>query len=139
MMSGPYIMPSEANLAAFNSLPDDEPIHMLNFLKYRDQAEYPDGHEHGEKGWTGARAYEEYIKRLGSIFERIGARIVWQSTFQATTIGSPDEVWDDMLIAEYPSAKVFLEMINDPEYQAVTINRAAGLLDSRIFRTKPGT
>ncbi len=138
-MTERYIMPGEANLVAFGALPDDEPIHMLNFLKYRDKAEYPADHEHAGKGWTGQRAYEEYIEQLGPIFDRIGARLVWRSSFQATTIGSPDEVWDDMLIAEYPTAKVFLEMVGDPEYQLVTINRAAALSDSRIFRTKPGT
>ena len=138
-MTERYIMPGEANLAAFGALPDDEPIHMLNFLKYRDKAEYPADHEHAGKGWAGQRAYEEYIEQLGPIFDRIGARLVWRSSFQATTIGSPDEVWDDMLIAEYPTAKVFLEMVGDPEYQLVTINRAAALSDSRIFRTKPGT
>ncbi len=132
-----YIMPDEANLAAFSAIPDGEPIHMLNFLKYRDQAEYPADHASVDNGWTGERAYEEYISQLGSIFERIGARLVWRGLFQSTTIGSVDEVWDDMLIAEYPSARVFLEMIADPEYQAVTINRAAALSDSRIFRTKP--
>lgn len=132
-----YIMPSEANLAAFGALPDNEPIHMLNFLRYRDHAEYPAGHENAGNGWSGQKAYEEYIKRLGPIFERIGARLVWRGAFQATTVGSPGEVWDDMLIAEYPSAKVFLEMVGDPEYQLVTINRTAALSDSRIFRTRP--
>ena len=54
-----YIDPSRANFEAFKALPRDEPIHMLNLLLYRDQAEYPEGHEHHGNGWSGRRAYEE--------------------------------------------------------------------------------
>ncbi|MDP5103613.1 MAG: DUF1330 domain-containing protein, partial [Erythrobacter sp.] len=46
-----YIDPSPENFAAFKDLPRDEPIHMLNLLRYRDHAEYPEGHEHAGKGW----------------------------------------------------------------------------------------
>ena len=48
-----------------------------------------------------------------------------------------DEVWDDLLVVEYPSARAFLQMISDPEYQAGGVNRTAALADSRLFRTSP--
>jgi hypothetical protein len=40
-MADSYIDPSPANFQAFKDLPRDEPIHMLNLLEYREQAEYP--------------------------------------------------------------------------------------------------
>jgi len=137
MMNENYVGPSEENFASFGSHPEDHLIHMLNFLKYRKTADYPEGHEHAGKGWSGRRAYEEYLKAIEPIFERIGAKIIWKSAFQATTIGSPDEVWDDMLTAEYPNSQVFLAMVSDPEYQAAGVNRTAALTDSRLFRTNP--
>mgnify|MGYP001383529387 CR=1 FL=1 len=82
-----HINPSEANFQAFKDLPRDEPIHMLNLLEYREQAEYPEGHEHVGKGWSGRRAYEEYGKTSGPIFRRVGGTIVYYDT-----LWSADEV-----------------------------------------------
>ena len=132
-----YIEPGPDNMAAFMALPDDTPINMVNFLRYRDLAEYPDGHEHAGKGWSGRRAYEEYGRAIAVPFTRVGAKVIWRGAFQATTIGAADEVWDDLLVVEYPSARAFLQMIGDPEYQAGGVNRTAALADSRLFRTSP--
>lgn len=136
-MTESYLHPGPDNMAAFMALPDDSPIHMVNFLKYRDVAKYPEGHEHAAKGWSGERAYQEYGRAIAAPFTRVGAKVIWRGAFKATTIGDPAEQWDDLLVVEYPSAKAFLEMINDPEYQAGGVNRTAGLADSRLFRTDP--
>lgn len=136
-MTESYLHPGPENMAAFMALPDDTPINMVNFLRYRDLAEYPDGHEHAGKGWSGRRAYEEYGRAIAVPFTKVGAKVIWRGAFQATTIGAADEVWDDLLVVEYPSAKAFLQMIGDPEYQAGGINRTAALADSRLFRTSP--
>ncbi len=137
-MSETYLGPSEANFAVFSAHPTDEPIHMLNFLKYRDQAEYPDGHENAGKGWTGREAYEEYGRAIAVPFTKVGAKVIWRGGFQATTIGPAGEAWDEFLIVEYPSSQAFMTMISDPEYQAGGVNRTAALVDSRLYRTKPG-
>ena len=136
-MTDNYLHPGPDNMAAFMALPDDTPINMVNFLRYRELAEYPDGHEHVGKGWSGRRAYEEYGRAIAVPFTKVGAKVIWRGAFQATTIGAADEVWDDLLVVEYPSAKAFLQMISDPEYQAGAINRTAALADSRLYRTSP--
>ena len=58
-----YIDPSPSNFHAFKDLPRDEPIHMLNLLRYRDLAEYPEGHEHHGNGWSGRRGGPASIPR----------------------------------------------------------------------------
>ena len=136
-MTDNYLHPGPDNMAAFMALPDDTPINMVNFLRYRELAEYPDGHEHVGKGWSGRRAYEEYGRAIAVPFTKVGAKVIWRGAFQVTTIGAADEVWDDLLVVEYPSAKAFLQMISDPEYQAGAINRTAALADSRLYRTSP--
>ena len=136
-MTDSYLHPGPDNMAAFMALPDDTSINMVNFLRYRELADYPDGHEHAGKGWSGRRAYEEYGRAIAVPFTRVGAKVIWRGAFQATTIGAADEVWDDLLVVEYPSAKAFLQMISDPEYQAGAVNRTAALADSRLFRTSP--
>jgi uncharacterized protein (DUF1330 family) len=132
-----FIDPSRANFDAFKALPRDEPIHMLNLLLYREHAEYPDGHEHASKGWSGRRAYEEYGATSGPIFRRVGGRLIWRGAFQAMVTGPEDLRWDDGFVAEYPSAAAFLEMIKDPDYQRAVVNRTAALVDSRLVRFAP--
>ena len=136
-MTETYIDPSRANFEAFKDLPRDEPIHMLNLLQYRDRAEYPAGHDHAEKGWSGRRAYEEYGKTSGPIFRRVGGSIVWRGTYQTVVTGPDAMHWHDGFIASYPSAAAFFEMIKDGDYQAAVVNRTAALSDSRLVRFSP--
>jgi len=132
-----YIDPSRANFDAFKALPRDEPIHMLNLLRYRQRAEYPAGHPNEAKGWSGRRAYEEYGVTSGPIFRRVGGTLVWRGAFQTMVTGPDNEVWDDGFVAQYPNAVAFLEMIKDPDYQQAVINRSAALSDSRLVRFAP--
>ncbi len=132
-----YIDPSPGNLEAFKALPRDAPIHMLNLLLYRDEALYPEGHEHAGKGWSGRRAYAEYGKTSGPIFGRVGGSIVWRGVFQTMVIGPDDRRWDDGFVAEYPNSGAFFEMIKDPEYQLAVVNRTAAIADSRLVRFAP--
>lgn len=133
-----YIDPTKAGFKAFKDLPRDEPIHMLNLLLFRDDAEYPEGHEHHGNGWTGRRAYKEYGKTSGPIFRRVGGSIVWRGAFQAMVTGPETREWHDGFVAEYPNSGAFFEMIKDPDYQLAVVNRTAALADSRLVRFKPG-
>ena len=133
-----FIDPSRENFEAFKALPRDEPIQMLNLLLYRDLAEYPEGHEHADKGWSGRRAYEEYGKTSGPIFTRVGGSIVWRATFQTMVTGPSDRQWHDGFGAQYPNSSAFFEMIKDADYQQAVVNRTAALIDSRLIRFKPG-
>ena len=82
---------------------------MLNLVRLRAQAAYPDGREA-----TGAEAYAAYGRESGPVFERLGGRIVWQGRFELMLIGPQEERWDHCFIAEYPSVAAFVEMIRDP-------------------------
>lgn len=136
-MSG-HIDPSREGFDTFKHLPRDEPIHMLNLLRFKDLADYPDGHDHADKGWSGRRAYREYGRTSGPVFSRVGGVIIWRGTFDCTLIGPAHERWDDGFIAQYPTAAAFLEMITDPDYQRAVVNRTAAVLDSRLVRFAPG-
>ena len=133
-----FIDPSRENFEAFKALPRDRPIHMLNLLLYRDEAAYPEGHEHAGKGWSGRCAYEEYGRTSGPIFTRVGGSIVWRGTFETMVTGPSDRRWHDGFVASYPNSGAFFEMIKDPAYQQAVVNRTAALLDSRLVRFEPG-
>lgn len=138
MSSETFIDPSPANFQAFKNLPRDRPINMLNLLLYGDLAEYPDGHEHAGKGWSGLRAYQEYGRTSGPIFRKLGGQIIWRGTFETMVTGPEGRRWDDGFIAQYPNAGAFFAMIKDPEYQLAVVNRTAALVDSRLVRFAPG-
>lgn len=137
-MSEVYIDPSPANFQAFKDLPRDTPINMLNLLLYREKAEYPEGHEHAGKGWSGKEAYKEYGRTSGPIFARVGGKILWRGRFETMVTGPEARQWHNGFIAHYPDAGAFFEMIKDPEYQLAVVNRTAALVDSRLIRFAPG-
>ena len=137
-MSGEaHVDPTRAAFDAFKALPRDVPILMLNLIRYRDLAAYPEGHEHAGKGWSGERAYQEYGKTSGPIFQRVGGSVVWRGAFQTVLTGPADEHWDAAFIAQYPNSGAFLEMVTDPEYRLAVVNRQAAVQTSRLIRFAP--
>lgn len=132
-----YIDPSPETFQAFKDLPRDTPITMLNLLLYREHAEYPEGHEHAGKGWSGRRAYAEYGRTSGPIFRRLGGQILWRGRFETVVTGPSGESWHDAFVAQYPNAGAFFAMIKDPDYQQAVANRTAALSDSRLIRFAP--
>jgi len=130
-MSG-HIDPMRETFGAFRRLPDEGPVHMLNLVRLRQIAAYPDG-----RVSTGAEAYAAYGRESGPIFRRVGGRIAWSGDFQLMLIGPADERWNLCFIAEYPSAAAFVEMVKDPDYQKAVVHRQAAVEDSRLIRTSP--
>lgn len=108
------------------------PIHMLNLVRFREQAVYADGRE-----MTGREAYDAYGRESADALARVGGRIIWRGTMEMMLIGPDDKKWDLCFIAEYPSVDAFRDMQRDPQYLAAVENRQAGILDSRLIRMKP--
>ncbi|HEY0105591.1 MAG TPA: DUF1330 domain-containing protein [Rhizomicrobium sp.] len=131
------IDPSREQFDRFKSLPRDEPIHMLNLVRLRDVAAYPQGHPDHGKGLSGLDAYRAYGRTSAAVFKRVGGRQLWVGRPDAVVTGPADETWDLAFIAEYPSAAAFLEMVTDSGYREHVKHRQAAVLDSRLIRLKP--
>lgn len=127
-----YVDPTKERFAAFRDLPRSGPIHMLNLVRFRLEAAYPDG-----RRATGAEAYAAYGRDSGPVFRRLGGRIVWRGQFDFTLIGPAEERWDEVFIAEYPGADAFIEMLRDPVYREAVKHRQAAVEDSRLIRLTP--
>lgn len=129
--------PTRAQFDAFKALPRDEPIHMLNLVRCRDVAAYPEGHSNHGKGLSGRAAYAEYGRTTGPIFRRVGGTIVWSGRPEAVVTGPEGEAWDLAFITAYPNAAAFLAMVVDPDYRELVKHRQAAVEDSRLIRMAP--
>jgi len=128
-----YIDPTKEAFAAFRAADRPGPIHMLNLVRLRERAAYPDGREA-----TGAEAYSAYGRDSGPVFVRLGGVIVWRGKFELMLIGPESERWDLSFIAQYPSVEAFVAMIRDPVYREAVKHRQAAVEDSRLIRLAPG-
>ena len=127
-----HIDPTKEAFAAFRANDREGPIHMLNLVRLRARAAYPDGRQA-----SGADAYAAYGRESGPIFARLGGKIVWRGQFEQMLIGPSDERWDHCFIAEYPSIAAFASMFKNPTYREAMIHRQAAVKDSRLIRMAP--
>ena len=129
-----YVDPTKETFAAFRAADRAGPIHMLNLVRLRDRAAYPDGREA-----TGAEAYAAYSRESEPVFAGLGGKIVWRGRFELMLIGPEAERWDLAFTAEYPSVAAFVAMIRDPAYREAVKHRQAAVEDSRLIRLQPGS
>lgn len=132
MSGNGYINPEREAFGAFQAMERAGPVHMLNLIRLRDVAEYPDGTK-----VSGREAYATYGRESAPIFQRVGGKIVWRADPELMLIGPQEEKWDIAFIAEYPSPAAFVEMVKDADYQKIVIHRTVAVLDSRLVRTQP--
>ncbi|PZN93079.1 MAG: DUF1330 domain-containing protein [Alphaproteobacteria bacterium] len=129
------VMPQPEQAQAFFAGPDHGPMVMVNLLKFKDQAEYPDG---AEPGLTGKEAYLRYGAAVQKCLEMVGGRAVFSGDVTGLILGEVEELWDMVALAWYPSPQAMLQMVGLPEYQGIEIHRFAGLAGQLNIRTAPG-
>jgi uncharacterized protein (DUF1330 family) len=127
-----HVDPTREQFNAFKALPRDTPIMMLNLIKLKETATYPDGDT-----CSGADAYRRYGEHSGPIFRRLGGEIIWRGHQECMLTGPADKHWDIAFVAHYPNAGAFLAMVTDPEYQAIVVHRTVAVEDSRLIRFAP--
>ena len=129
-----FIDPTREIFARFRDMDRPGPIHMLNLVKFRAKAAYPDGRDA-----TGADAYRAYARESGPVFRKLGGKQLWIGKPELMLIGPQDsEQWDIAFIAEYPDMQAFVDMLRDPVYREAVKHRQAAVEDSRLLRLQPG-
>jgi uncharacterized protein (DUF1330 family) len=137
-MTDVFIDPGREAWEVFKSLPRDQPIHMLNLIRLRDRAAYPEGHPNHGKDISGREAYREYGRTIAPHQARLNSRQVWAGAPQVMVTGPATEAWDLAFIVEYPRSQAFIDMVRDPDYRAnVVPHRTAAVADSRLLRLEP--
>lgn len=125
--------PSPEQAKAFFGGEEDGPMCMVNLLKFKDKATYADG---SEPELSGREAYLRYGAGVQACIAAVGGKARFSGMVTDLMIGTVDELWDMVAIAEYPSRAAMLQMVQSPEYQAISKHRDAGLAGQLNIRTK---
>ena len=100
------------------------PIFMVNLLKFKERAEYEDGRE---TPLSGREAYALYAAEVAKVITQVGGKLIFGANVERMMLGEVEELWDQVAIAMYPSRAAMFEMIQLPEYAAISVHRTAGL------------
>ena len=117
-------MPNDQQMAGFLEEGKDQPIYMVNLLKFKDKATYPDKRE---TDLTGEEAYAIYGQEVRKHLEKVGAKPIFSGKVSRLMLGEVEDLWDTVAIAMYPNRKAMLDMLSDPEYIKSAQHRVAGL------------
>mgnify|MGYP001223294611 FL=1 len=121
------VTPSDAQMKGFFENDHGKPISMVNLLKFKDKAEYPEDHELHGTDMTGAEAYAIYGAAVTKIVEGLGGEMRFFGHVQRLMLGEVEELWDQVAIAKYPSRQAMVDMMMSEEYNAIHMHRDAGL------------
>jgi uncharacterized protein (DUF1330 family) len=114
------IDPTGTDLKAFLAQAADEPVTMLNLLRFAD---------------GGRERYDEYIAHFRRTSVPFGAEVVYYGYGGAPVVAEPGQEWDAVLLVRYPSRRAFSEMVRDPEYQKGTHLRSGALVEAVLQPT----
>lgn len=113
-----------SNLERFIAEDPSGPVVMLNLLRF-----VPGG----------AAQYMQYIERFGSsgLNERYGVSIIYLGTGHASLVTPETCDWDMVALVSYPSRQSFVDMVNDPDYEAFEHLRTEAVADAVLQPTVP--
>jgi uncharacterized protein (DUF1330 family) len=120
------LTPTAGQVERLAASESDQPVVMLNLLRFKEQADGID------EGISGREAYARYGEAAAPHLAAVGGRVLNAVDASEVVIG-PEGEWDVALLVEYPSRSHFLKMATDPEYLKVHEHRAAALADSRLI------
>lgn len=118
------VFPDRAQRAELVQPGPDGPIVMVNLLKFREHAQYPDGRD---AHLSGREAYQRYGRLFMPLLHGIGGRIVYSGNVNYLSVGVVESLWDEVALAEYPSRTVFVQLTSTPGYREIAVHREAGL------------
>jgi hypothetical protein len=116
------IYPTPEQMKQLMAGPPDQPVVMLNLLRFKERADA------SHAGDTGREAYMRYGAQMRKFVESRGGRFIWAGRVDSQVIGEGGEDFDVVALVEYPSRRAFMEIAGDPHVtEDIGKHRAAGL------------
>lgn len=103
----------------------DGRIVMVNLLKFRERASYPDG---SDSDLSGRDVYcQRFVEPAARLIREHGGRILYDGDVTFLMCGQADDLWDQVAVVEYPNRSMFVAMLRSDALQALTVHREATL------------
>ena len=118
------VYPNKEQIKGFMEPASEEPICMVNLLKFKEKAEYEDGRDTDLTGREAYALYEEGVKKL---LQEIGGGIGFEGDVERLALGEVEELWDVVALAVWPSRGAMFKVMQSPDMQAISVHRSAGL------------
>ncbi|MEE9371788.1 MAG: DUF1330 domain-containing protein [Saprospiraceae bacterium] len=120
MKYNPRIHPERKAIAAMlNNFPKNEPVVMLNILRFREKI---------MKGTeSGAEAYSRYSKNIAPHIKKAQAKILYKGKAIQTLVGNHEDSPHEILLVQYPTVQHFIDMISTAEYLELSNDRTIAL------------
>ena len=130
------VYPNDDQMTGFLQPGPEGPIDMVNLLKFKDKAEYPDGRE---TQLTGQEAYRIYAAGVSELLPKFGGGGMFSARVERLMLGEVEDLWDVVAIARYPSRQAMMDMMASEEMQEIGVHRAAGLAGQLNIETVDAT
>ena len=127
------VHPGQDQAMAFFGGAEDGPFVMVNLLKFRDKAVYPDG---SDADLPGFQAFLRYGKAVGDMIRAVGGRQGYAGPVTGLMLGEVEDLWDMVALAEYPSLAAMRAMVENPAYLEIARHRTAGLAGQLNIKTR---
>ena len=128
------VYPTASRVEALMADDSGGPVVMLNLLKFRAKAVYPDGRA---TDLTGRQAYDLYAAPMQNVIEQGGGKVLFGGVIASLVIGDVEDMWDTCVLVEYPSAAAFATIVRSSEVTEIGVHRAAGLQGQLLIRVTP--
>ncbi|MFV1362947.1 DUF1330 domain-containing protein [Mycolicibacterium elephantis] len=117
--------PTARQLEELAARPADEPVVMINLLRFTD---------------GGRESYLRYVREAGPHLQRVGGTVRYAGTAPTQVIGDGAKPWwDAILVVEYPSPAAFLDMVTNEDYLKIHEFRANALERGDLIATSTWT
>ena len=116
------IYPNKEQIEELMKGPADQPVVMVNLLKFKERADESEGDASGQQ------AYGRYAEQMRKVVESQGGRFIWAGRVDSKVIGEDGgQEFDVVALVEYPSRQKFLEIAGSQKVREIGEHRSAGL------------
>ncbi|QTD57327.1 DUF1330 domain-containing protein [Parasphingorhabdus cellanae] len=124
--------PTEQQWRQILTLPENEPVTLINFFKLNETANYPARSDTFETSVSGEEAFNRYAEVSVPTMERVGGKFLHVGPFSGMFIGE-EEHWDIVAIGAYPDLHALVSLYSDEGYRAAFIHRTAACARQKVL------
>ena len=121
--------PTRAHWLSVLGRQPEAPFALINFFKFRSQANYGSD---SEPTVSGNEAFQKYADVSIPSMQAAGGEFLTVADFKGTFLGD-DEDWDLVAIGKYPNLNAFMALYENPAYMDAFHHRTAAVARQKVL------